>query len=406
MELFITISVIILCLAIEVFFSGSEIALVVADKMRLRTWSQEGNPGAKSAMWFIKHPAHFFSTVILGTNISVVVASTVATFYLIRNYGADAEVWALLLSPVILIFGEVLPKSLFQHYADRLAAKVSNILITSMYAMFPFVWILSRFTELLLGEVRHHVGSEPRITREELALLISSPNGFGGKASEQKMVSKVLELAKRRVENIMVPLAMVESIPVTATREGALQVFDLKGFSNLPIFENRAYNIIGILNSIDCLFAQENVQIKEMMKPVLYIPRGMRLHEIYLSLRNKGEQIAIVVDEYGAANGLITLEDILEEIVGDIQDEYEFGRQHWRILGERHFLLSGRTEIEEANEKLGLGIPFGDYETVAGFLVQLFGYIPRAGEAMQVGKWRYIVKQATERAIVEIEVTC
>lgn len=403
MGLLFTIFSIVLLLLVEIFFSGSEIALVVTDKVRLKTGADRGSGGSMSAMWFIRHPAHFFSTVILGTNIAVVAASTIATFFLIANFGESAEMWALLLSPVVLVFGEVLPKSLFQHYADRLVEKISPPLMFSMYALFPFVWLLSRFTNFLLGGVTHHLGSEPRLTREELALLIGSSDLPDVRPSEKKMVTKILELANQRVENVMVPLALVESTPLTTSRDGALEIFDLKGFSKLPVFEHRAYNIIGVIDCLDCLFSDEK-DIKGLVRPVPYVPRFMLLHELYLLMKEREEQTVIVVDEYGAAVGLVTLEDILEEIVGDIKDEYELGRQHWRSMAPGRFLLAGQIEIEEANEKLGLDIPRGNYETVAGFLLDKFGYIPSIGQSLQIGPWRYTIKKATERAIIEIEV--
>ena len=402
MGLFFTIATIVILLLLEIFFSGGEIALVVTDKMRLKTRAEGGNAGAITAMWFIRHPAHFFSTVILGTNISVIAASTVATFYLISNYGEDAELWALLLSPIVLIFGEVMPKSLFQHYAGRLVEKISPPLMASMYVMYPLVWVTSRFTNFLLGGVQSHVGREPRMTREELALLIGSTESPDVRPSERKMIAKVLELANQRVENVMVPLALVESIPVTSSRETAMEIFDLKGFSKLPVFEHRAYNIVGVLDCLDCLFS-ETLELRDMLRPILYVPKGMRLHELYKLMKEREEQIVIVVDEYGAAAGLVTLEDVLEEVLGDIKDEYELGRQHWRIAGENHFFLSGRTEVGEVNEKLGLDIPKGHYETIAGFLLNRFGYIPKVGETIQAGRWKFIVRKATEKAIVEVE---
>lgn len=403
MGLLFTICAIVFFLLLEIFFSGGEIALVVTDKMRLKTRAENGHSGAMTAMWFIRHPAHFFSTVILGTNVSVVAASTIATFYLISNYGVEAEIWALLLSPVILIFGEVLPKSLFQHYSNKLVEKISPPLMASMYSMFPFVWVLSKFTHLLLGGVASHLGNEPRITREELALLIGSTESPDVAPTEKKMVSKILDLANQRVKNVMVPLALVESIPVTSTRDAALSIFDLKGFSKLPVFEHRAYNVIGVLDCLDCLFS-ESKEVSELVRPILYVPRGMRLHELFHLMKDKGEDIVIVVDEYGAAVGLVTLEDVLEEIVGDIKDEYEIGRQHWKVLGEKHYLVNGQTEIEDANERLLLDIPKKNYETVAGFLLDKFGYIPRVGESVEAGQWVYVIRKATDRAIVEIEV--
>jgi len=377
--------------------------LVVADKIKLKTREESRNKGASSAMWFIRHPAHFFSTVILGTNISVIAASTIATFYLISNYGEQAEVWALLLSPIVLIFGEVLPKSLFQHYADRIIEKISPPLIISMYAMYPLVWVLSQLTNFLLGGVQSHLGNEPRITREELMLLIGSSESPDVKPSERKMLHKVLELAHQRVKNIMVPLGLIESIPVISDKDVALGVFDLKGYSKLPVFEHRAYNVIGVLDCMDCLFSNDT-SIKDLIKPVIYVPEEMRLHELYKKMKDSEQQTAIVVDEYGAVSGLVTLEDVLEEIVGDIRDEYEFGRQQYRVLSKNHFVVMGLLEIEEANEKLGLEIPKGNYETVAGFLLEKFGYIPRQQETIIVGKWRYKIVQATDKAIIEIDV--
>jgi CBS domain containing-hemolysin-like protein len=405
MNLLLTSAAITFFLLIEIFFSGSEIALVVVDKVRLKARMKSGHKGAAAATWFIKHPAHFFSTVILGTNISVVAASTFATFYLISNFGEASEIWALLLSPIVLIFGEVLPKSLFQHYADKLVERISPPLMASMYAIYPLVWVLSGFTRFLLGGVEHHFGSESRITREELAILMSSADSSDVKPSERKMVSKILELTNHKVKNIMVPLALIESIPVTAKRETALNIFDLKGFSKLPVFETKDYNIVGVLDCMDCLFL-ENAELKDLIRPVLYISKNMNLQKLYLLMKEKEQQIAIVVDEYGASVGLITMEDLLEEIVGDIKDEYEIGKQHWHIIGSNHFLISGRAEIEEVNEKLGLTIPAkGHYETIAGFLLEEFGRIPLNGEEIKAGEWRYIIKDANAKAILEVEVT-
>ena len=403
MGLFFTIFLIVFFLLVEIYFSGSEIALVVADKMRLKARADAGKGGAMSAMWFVRHPAHFFATVILGTNISVIAASTIATFYLISNYGESAEIWALLLSPVILIFGEVLPKSLFQHNANKLVEKVTPPLIISMYSLYPAVWLLSKLTHVLLGGVKSHLGGEPRITREELMLMIRSTDSSDVKPTERKMVSKILELANLTAENVMVPLAHVESLPVNATRESALNIFDLKGFSKLPVFEHRAYNVVGLVDCLDVLFSKD-ATIESLHRPVMYAPKNMRLHDLYHAMREKEEQIVIVVDEWGAAVGLVTLEDVLEEIVGDIKDEYELSRQHWHAVGRNHYVVFAQIEIEEANEKLALDIPKGDWETLAGFLLNKFGRIPAVEESIVHGRWKYTVKRVTERAIVEVDV--
>lgn len=405
MDVFILIIIILLCLFLEGFFSGSELALVAADAMRLKVKGEQGDKGASAAISLLKNPRWLFSTTLLGTNICVVTASTVLTYFLISNHGEDYAPFALLLSPVILIFGEVLPKSVYQAHADFFAKKVGIILLGVSYVLFPLVWLFSRLTKLLLGGVEKAAGHEPRLSREELALVLgASESASDIPPEERKMVRRVLELAGAEVKNIMVPLVSVEMLPVSADTEAALAVFDLKGYSRLPLFEHRSHNIVGIVDAADCLFSQERKNLSDLMEEVIYVPETMPLYELYETLQKSGKGVAVVVDEYGGAVGIVTLEDLLEEIVGEIRDEYELGEQQYKVIDEGRYFVSGRMEVEKANEKLKLSIPAGNYETVAGYLLELFGCIPKAGERISDGSSEYIVRRATARAVLEIEV--
>lgn len=406
MDLVILIIVILVCLFLEGFFSGSELALVMADKLRLKNAADLGDREAKITRNLLKRPIRLFSTTLAGTNISVVTASTVLTFYIISQFGEEYSVFALLLSPVVLIFGEVLPKSVYQHHADYLAKRVGVLLVWASYILFPLVWPLSQLTKLLLGSIRKAALMEPRITREELTLMLASKEARASDMppEERQMIRSVLDLSEDEVENIMIPLVEVEMLPSTADTDAALAIFDLKGFSRLPVFEHRSHNIVGMVDSADCVFASERKILKNIMHPVLYVPETMPLYELYETMQEERESIAVVVDEYGGATGLVTLEDLLEEIVGEIKDEYELGEQHYRQIGPDKYLVSGRMEIEEANETMELGIPYGDYETVAGYILELFGYIPEPGEEVTSKDWKYKVKNATPRAVLEVEV--
>lgn len=398
--------IIIVCLFLEGFFSGSELALVVADKLRLQNRAMQGDNNAKMTLKLIKAPRRLFSTTLLGTNICVVTATTVLTYYIISNYGDDYSVFAILLSPIVLIFGEILPKSVYQHHANRLASRVGVILIYVSYAFLPLVWLLSKLTQLLLGKVKRAAKAEAMVSRKELALILSSREVKNSDMppGERQMIKRVLDLSDSEVENIMIPIVEVEMLPANSDTEAALAIFDLKGFSKLPVFEHRSHNIIGIINSADCIFSQERRPIKEIIEDVIYVPETMLLYELYETLQEEKKEVAIVVDEYGGATGLVTLEDILEEIVGEIRDEYELGEQHYKEISQDAYIVSGRMEIEDANEKLQLSIPDGDYETVAGYVLELFGYIPEVGESVLVEDWRYKIRGATPRAILEIEV--
>ena len=320
--------------------------------------------------------------------------------------GEDYSAFALFLSPVVLVFGEVLPKSIYQHHANDLARRIGVLLVWISYLFFPFVWLLSKLTQLMLGRVEKVSSTEPRISRDELSLMLTSKDVKGSDMppAERKMIERVLDLSDAEVENIMIPIVEVEMLPVTADIEAALQLFDLKGLSRLPVFEHRSHNIVGIVDAADCIFAQKNDFLRNVIKEVSYVPENMPLYELYEALQDAKEEIAVVVDEYGGATGFVTLEDLLEEIVGEIHDEYELEEQLYKIVSPGCFVVSGKMEIEEANEELELNLPEGDYETVAGYLLELFSYIPEVGEKISDGQWKYLIRKATPKAILEIEI--
>lgn len=406
MSLILLIIIICICIFLEGFFSGSELALVVADKLRLKNRAMQGDVQAKMTEHLLENPKRLFGTTLFGTNLCTITATTVLTYFIITHFGNDYSVFALLLSPVILIFGEVLPKSIYQHHANYLVAKVGAVLVWVSYIFFPFVWLLSKLTDLLIGGIEKSSHTEPRISREELAEMLSSKEVSNSDMppQERKLIKTVLELSEDEVENIMIPLVDIEMLPITSDIDAAFSLSDLKGLSKIPVFEHRSYNIVGIVDVTDCIFADKNKKLQDIMKQVLYVPENMPLYELYETLQDHKEDLAVVVDEYGGATGFVTLEDLLEEIFGEIQDEYELEEQYYKKILDNLYLVSGRMEIEEANEELDLGIPYGDYETLAGYLLDLFSYIPKKGESVEDNCWRYTVKKASPKAILEIEI--
>ncbi|MBI2345593.1 MAG: HlyC/CorC family transporter [Deltaproteobacteria bacterium] len=411
MPISLVFSIIGLCLFAEAFFSGAELAMVSADKLRLHQRAVAGGRGAKIAEWLIGRPAWLFSTTLLGTNLAAITASVVTTFYIIHHYGPEYSAFALLISPVILIMGEILPKSICQHHANWIVDRVAPILAACSTVAYPLVWPLSRLTDRLLGGVRKASGGERRISREELVLMLdegapaADPAATDIRPIERTMISRILRLAEQRAKNVMVPLAEMECLPASASREAALAVFDLKGYSRLPVYEHRIYHVIGILDAIEVLCETKDEPLTALMRPPLFVPEEMPLPELFRLLQERGEKASIVVDEYGAAVGLVTIEDLFEEVVGEIRDEFALGRQMYQVLGPHHYLISGRLEVEIANERMGLGIPLGNYETVAGALLQVNGSIPRMGDVIMIDRYRYRIRQATDRAVLEVEVT-
>lgn len=407
MSVLVLVIIILLCILLEGFFSGSEIAVVCADKYRLALATDAKSKRALFALHLIKRPAKFFSTTILGTNLCVVTASVLSSLYIIERYGEAYAPFALLLWPFVLILGELVPKSIYQHNADRIVLFVAPILFAFSVLFFPIVWLLSKITEMLLGTVKRASGSSAPITREELAMILetSTTDKSDVMQSERTLISRIFNLADRRVQNIMTPLVDVVALPSNAAREEVEAVLEKQGYSRVPIYEGQAFNIIGVLVGTDLLFADPSEGVRDLVRKVYYVPDEMPLDELLVAMKRKGESIAVAVDEYGAATGIVTVEDLLEDIVGDIRDEHDDDQTFYRRLGKYHYAVSGRMGIAEANDKLKLEIPMGDYETIAGFVLHKLEHIPKIGKAFAVGQFEYKVVRSTERAVLEVEIT-
>lgn len=405
MELFVVIVVIIVCVILEGFFSGTEMAFVHADKYRLALATDAGSARALMALHMVKRPAKFFSTTLLGTNLSAITATVVATRYIIDNFGVEYSPLAIIVWPFTFVFGEIVPKGIYQHHADKIVLTVAPILFGFSVILYPAVWLLSKFTDVLLGSIKKQVADSTPLSREELSLMleVGDPSLSDVRPEEKTLISRIFDLADKRVENIMTPLVDVIALPSDTLIDDAWKIFEEHGFTRLPVYERRVFNVIGVLTGTDLIFASGTGGIRELMKPAYFVPEEMPLDELLISMKKMGHAIAVAVDEYGAATGIVTVEDLLEEVVGEIRDEHDSKPVLYKRVSKTHFVISGRCEVEYANEKLKLGIPKDDYETVAGFVIKSFEYIPKEGEKFTSGQFEYTVTRANDRAVLEVE---
>lgn len=406
MDITLLIPILVVCILLEGFFSGSEIALVNADRYKLVIASDAGSKQAALALRMLGNSSRFFSTTLFGTNISTVTSSVVATLFIIHNFGEAYTPFALLVWPFALVFGEILPKSIFQHQSDRIVIYIAPILYVFSIVFFPFTWLLSGLTEKIIGRVKPHHSSQDRLTREELEMMIEV--GRVGtsdvRQSERTMISRLFDLADKKVENIMTPLLDVIVLPVGASRKDADDMLAKHGFSRIPIYEGQAFNVVGLLHGLDLIFGDPDAKVRDLMHPVYYVPEEMPLDELLVAMKRRGDPLAVVVDEYGAATGIVTLEDLMEEVVGEISDEHDREPILYQRMGRNRYILSGRLEIEHANQRLKLDIPEGDYETMAGFVIHHLEKIPSVDEKFRVGDLEFKILRATDRAVLDIEV--
>jgi putative hemolysin len=394
-------------LLLEGFFAASEISLVSANRRRLHHRAEEGHRGAKMALKLLSQPEYMLATTLLGAYMAAAANTILMTMLLLNRLGRAGELPALLvLPPLLLILGEIIPKSIGRQQATVLAEKLAPPLWVASWIIYPITLIFAGGSRLALffTGVRK-TGQLPFITREDLRLVVekSGPEvDLEGK--ERIFIHRILQFSLRTVKEVMVPLIRVTAIPDTLTLGQAVAEFRASRFSRLPVYHRRIDNLIGVVHDFD-LLGEEGPErpIRTFMRPVQYVPELKKIDRLLAAMQRQGTHLAVVVDEYGGAVGIVTIEDLLEEIVGEITDEFDQEVAPFRKLGEGHYLISARTEIKVLNELLHLGLPGGDYETLAGFLIAEMGELPRAGQLLQYRNLKFIVRQAEARAVKEVE---
>ena len=394
-------------LLLEGIFAAAEIALVSANRRRLHRRAEEGHWGAHLALQLLGRPEYYLSATLLGAYLAAAANTILVTAFFLGLFGQGAEIPVMVaLPPLILILGEIIPKSVGRQQATMLAERLAPALWLFFWVFSPIIWIfggLSRAVLLVTG-VRK-TGQMPFITREDLRLVVAkSGPEVDLKGTERLFIHRILQFSLRTVKEVMVPLIRVTAIPDTLTIQQAREEFRDTHFSRLPIFHRRIDNLIGVLHSFDLLGEEHGERsIKPFIRTVKYVPEVKKIDRLLTEMQREGSHLAVVVDEYGGAVGIVAIEDLLEEIVGEITGEFDQEVTHYRKLGEGHYLINARTEIKTLNESLKLGLPSGDYETLTGFLIAQLGELPRGGERVQYRNLHFTVHATEARTVKEVE---
>ena len=394
-------------LLLEAFFSASEISLISANRRRLQQWAEQKVRGAAQALKLLDRPERLVATTLLGSNLSEISNTILVTAFLMETMGPGGEIVAmLLLPPLILILAEIIPKSIGRQHPNRLAKRLGPILLVVSWVLYPLTFIFAGLSRSVLWMTgARHTSQLPFISREDLHLVVkkSGPE-VDLETPERRIIHRILQFSLRTVKEVMVPLIRVTAIPDTLTVGQALDEFRTSRFSRLPVYHRRIDNLIGVLHDFDLLGEDgPDRPIRAFMRPVTYVPELKKIDRLLAEMQRLGTHLAVVVDEYGGAVGIVTIEDLLEEIVGEITDEFDQEVAPFKKLGEGHYLISARTEIKALNEALHLDLPAGDYETLAGFLIAELGDLPRAGEHLQYRNLKFTVRQAEARSVKEVE---
>ncbi len=407
MDLGTTVTLVLVCILVEAFFSGCEIGMISINRFKMEQRAKEGSTSAQMILDLIGNPDRLFATTSMGTNVAVVCSSVVFTGYMITHFGEWGDFFSMLIiSPVILFGGEIIPKVIFQNRADSIMQFFIHPLNLFCRLLSPVINVFSAVYNFFLRLVLRgaHKGNLTPVSREQIR-YISHPDSLSSELDmeEKKMIHRIFNFGEIRVEQVMVPLIQTYAISDTATVQEANQIANETGFSRLPVFHERMFNLIGILNTFDLLTVpQDDSPITHMIRPAYYVPPNKKLDDLLKELQQRGLHIAIVVDEYGGCIGMITLEDMLEEIVGEIEDEHDEPHKKYEVYKGGGYLIDGDKEIGAVNEELALDLPEGEYETMAGLMIEKLEKIPAAGDQVTLNGFRLTVKEASKRKINSI----
>jgi len=401
-------------LLLEGFFSGSEIALLSADKLSLTKKIKQGDHGAKLALQLANHPERVLSTTLLITSLCVITISALSAFYFMGSQKTHSELLAVLVtSPLVVVLGELLPKTIYQRHATKLAPWIAFPVAWTYWVFYPITKLLGLYTTRLsrmVGPIEELLSGKRRTTRDELRSLLSyNKKETEIKASEKRMIKRIFDFKDTEAKHALIPLVRVDATEETSNVGDALQKFERHRHSRMPVYANRIDNIIGVLEAADLLSATDlKESIRLYISPVRYAAETQALEDLMLEMRQEDEEMVVVVDEHGGAVGILTFEDIVEEIVGEISDEYDIESLPYKVLSDTKWLVQARMEIQLINETLRLDLPQGDYETLSGFLLQQFGRIPGIRDELffttPAGTFRFLIQSATERHIESVQV--
>jgi putative hemolysin len=411
------IILIFLCLCLEGFFSGGEIAYVTADVNKIRQKAGTGSHSAQLALKLLENPDWLFATTLTGTNLCIVTSTILATGVFISMFGViqGERISALVMIPTLFVM--IITRSIFQQHAEFFAVKISRLIWSASWLLYPVVYLISRISKrtVLLSVQGQELTYSPYITKKGLISILGNKLAESDILSTEKdMVKRILDFSSVTAGEIMVPLSAISVLPVTTTLRDAAAFAAEKKYLRIPVYRDQMFNIVGILNYFDLLKAidlcekersgcMEERTIETCLMPsVFYVPETKAAKELLIELRARREHMAFVVDEYGGGIGIVTVEDILETIVGEIDDEYDNREPQFKKMGQDRYLFDARIRLDKVRQIVPVSLPEGEYETLGGFLLSKMGRIPRRKETVRLGNVLFIIEDADVKRIREV----
>ena len=401
----------ILLLCLSAFFSSSETALLSISQMRIRTLVDEGNKRAMTLERVVSNKSKMLSAILIGNNVVNLSASSLITSLVINHFGnAYVGIATGIITLLILIFGEISPKTMATLQAEKVALKVAGIISVLMKILTPVIFIIN----LLAGGVLRLMGVDPNaktdtITESELRTIVDVSHEEGViESEERRMINNVVDFGDTQAKDVMVPRIDMVFVEENTTYDELMEVYRENMFTRIPVYRDTTDNVIGIINMKDLLFYEKSTdfRLKNYLREAYFTYEFKKTSELFMEMRQNSVSLAIVLDEYGATAGLITLEDLLEELVGEIRDEYDADElKSFQKLSDREYRVEGSMKLDDINDALELSLSSEDYDSVGGLIIGALDHVPVAGEGVTVDNIRFVVEKMEKNRIEWVRMT-
>lgn len=388
-----------LLLLISGFFSSSEIAFVVASKLKIELRARKNNLSAKIISYYSENQQVFFSTILISNNIVNISFASLIALFLATSFGLNDFEILLLSTTLLLFFGELLPKYFAREHPDSMILIAAIPLRIFSFLLAPFVKITSAISQLIVNSANI---KEEKISqlfdREDLQILLHESSTAGTlDENEFNIINKVIDLGEQKVYEVFTPRTDIVGVEITATIDEALKIFIDSGYSKIPVYDENLDNIKGFIHAMD-MFKYPST-IEEIKRDIVFIPETKKSLELLNELIDKRHSIAVVVDEFGGTAGIVTIEDIIEEMLGEIRDEHDFEEDICKQINEDTFIMSGKVEIDRLNEEFDLNISEGEYETIAGYITSKLGNIPAPHQKFEIDNFTIEIIHSSKQRI-------
>lgn len=398
--------ILIILLMLSAFFSSAETALTTVNRIRIRSLADDGSKRAKTVLKITDNSGKMLSAILIGNNIVNVAAASITTSLAYNLGGSAVAIANAVITIAILLFGEITPKTTATIHAEKLALIYAPIISIFMKIMTPVIFIINGLSNAVLLLLRIDPNAKNQtMTENELRTIVDVSHEDGVIESDEKeMIYNVFDLGDAKAKDVMVPRVHVTFADVNTTYEELIEIFREDKFTRLPIFEDSTDNVIGTINMKDLLLFDNTKEfhIRDILREAYFTYEYKNISELLVEMREASFNIAIVLDEYGDTAGLITLEDILEEIVGEIHDEYDENEEDFiKEIGDREYMIEGSTNLDDLNDRLDLQLESEDYDSLGGFIIEHLDRLPEEGDSITTEDGLRLVVESLDKNRIE-----